>query len=191
MRKSYILIGNLPVTEDNGYHNNDIKYIINFRVIYEYGILRIQFNKQVDAYLFSTDSISDNVVELDIANLIRLISFLETEEYHEQYMHFSSTKTKSLIKHLKGVYVLKQSIIRFLIDDKKQEVFDMNNFTKKILVDILKNSLDILKQGYLKHDLVKIKKEVQPASYNNSQNKTINIPINVTADIIPQAPKLN
>jgi len=208
--KSYVLFGNLPIYKQEKEKNpgrllpEGCEFVINFRLKYELGLLQMQFAAQNQSHLYNVENAKFNSeIELDVANISRLITLLEIEEiitYNDNdYIHISSTRNAKLLQYQKAGFVrIKDNILSFIIDDKKQEHFKIvGQFQIQCFLNLLKQSLNSLSSSYIQYDIYKQHVENKEASYIPIVKNAPDIPapliapISVTKEVIPQAPQFN
>lgn len=171
--KSYVFLGNLPIYLDDSGDPGTVKpegckFVINTRLKYELGVCSMQFIKQNHPSMYNLDNSNFNPeIEMDVSSLIRLKTlfkmFLKGDNPtgEKKFIQVTSTKIQKSLEYQKGAFVSVKSDfngprITFIMDDKKQEVFEIvGTYQFHCFYELIENCVEQLQQAYIKYDIQK------------------------------------
>lgn len=133
--KSTLSFGNLPIYADTGSHTDaGCVFVINARVLYEYGRISLKFIQQSEPNLIHKNSSFPPEIELDIANLIklnvalRLRKDINITEDSRKFLLVCSSTFREYASYQKPAYIRysEDKIVFNLMHNSSQALFEIN-----------------------------------------------------------------
>lgn len=133
--KSTFSFGNLPIYAGVGAHTDaGCKFVINSKIIYEYGRVQLKFSNQNEPNIIKYDGAYPPELEMDIANIIRLKTALKNREVENPtsesrtFLLIGSSTSVGNVGYQKPAYVrFTEDVIVFnLMHNGSQSIFEIN-----------------------------------------------------------------
>lgn len=163
--KSTLSFGNLPIYADTGSHTDaGCSFVINSRIIYEYGRISLRFIQQSEPNLIHQTSGYPPEIELDIANALRLNTALRLSkeinitEDSRKFLLVGSSTLRNYASYQKPAYIRygTEKIVFNLMHNSSQALFEINGlFQVEAFKDYLLKLTDTLIESTQSFDFYK------------------------------------
>lgn len=147
--KSTLTFGNLPIYAGDGSHTDaGCNFVINARLIYEYGKVSLRFVQQTEPNIINRNSNYPPEIEMDIANLIKLKTALKLRKEinptaaSRKFLLVGTSTLKDYASFQKPAYIryTDDSIVFNLMHNSSQALFEIKDlFQVEVFIEFLEN----------------------------------------------------